>query len=271
MLLPWVPFLLFFLGLCVGSFVNVLTFRFGFSETASPRSLCMACDKQIAWYDLVPVLSYAALSGRCRECGSGLSIQYPLVELGVGALFLFAFLIVPPLLSFFSILAFAALLTFLAALVGLVAYDIRHTLVPMPFLYALIAAAAVAAAAQSAGAGSLLPIEDAAAGGAALFLFFMALFLGTRGKGMGEGDAYAAAAIGIMLGFFRGIEAVMIGVWSATIIALLLLALSKKRVTMKTEVPLIPFLAFGFLVALYTDFSPLSLVAPLANLFIGHL
>lgn len=95
---------------------------------------------------------------------------------------------------------------------------------------------------------------------------------------MGEGDAYVAGSIGILLGFFRGIEAIMVGVWSGTIIALSALLLSSlrgkirlfsrgSRVTMKTELPLIPFLAFGVGVVLFTSFSPIAALSSFSNLF----
>ncbi len=280
-MLAWLPLFLFFLGLSVGSFVNVLVLRFGFAERSASRSRCMACEREIPWYDLLPVVSFVALSGRCRFCGSALSIQYPLVELSVGALFMLSYLAVPPLVSFWSVIAFIALLAFLAALTGLVAYDIRHTLVPLPFIYAVVAFALVASLAQSLSVHSLAPLIDSALGGVALFGFFMAVVLVTKGRGMGTGDAYVAGGIGILLGLFRGIEAVMFGVWSGTAIALVVLLLSsvfrKTRlfpeslhVTMKTELPLIPFLAFGTAVALYTNLSPLSAAAWLSGLFFQH-
>lgn len=268
----FIPLLLFLFGLCVGSFVNVLTFRFGFAESRAPRSHCMACENEIAWYDLVPVLSYVALSGRCRSCGSALSVQYPIVELATGALFLGAFLATPPLPALPSIIAFAALLGFLAALVGLIAYDIRHLLVPMPFVYALIAFAACADLAQSLSIGSFTPLFEGAIGGAALFIFFYAIVLLTRGRGMGAGDAYVAGAIGLLLGPFRGAEAAMMGIWGGTLIALFLLFFAARlfprapRVTLKTALPLAPFLGGGALIAILTAFSPLSLVSSAVSL-----
>ncbi|MBV9349877.1 MAG: prepilin peptidase, partial [Patescibacteria group bacterium] len=214
---------IFFLGLCVGSFVNVLVFRFGFAERPQKRSRCMACDTEIAWYDLLPVISFFALGGRCRHCGSGLSIQYPLVELSTATLFTLAFALLPPALSFFSLLAFLSLCVFLAAFVGLVAYDMRHTLVPMPFLWWLIASASVASISQSIATASLSPLLESGLGAVALFCFFMLIVAVTRGRGMGAGDAYVGAAIGILLGFTRGIEAVMVGVWTGAVVGLLML------------------------------------------------
>ena len=100
---------------------------------------------------------------------------------------------------------------------------------------------------------------------------------------MGMGDVYVAGAIGALLGFMRGSEAVMMGVWLGTAVALIVLSLSSLfrlsrllpqnlHVTMKTELPLVPFLAAGTIAALFTDFSPLAAVAALTNLFSsGHI
>ncbi len=275
------PLFIFVVGLCVGSFVNVVILRFGFGETNQSRSHCMACATQIRWYDLLPVVSFTLLRGRCRVCGSALSRQYPLVEGAVGFLFLLTFISMPPVLSLWSVVAFVAFLVFLAALVALVAYDIRHTLVPLPFIYVLAASAFFAALAQSLSAHSLEPLFESILGGGGLFLFFFCIIAVTRGKGMGMGDAYVAACAGLLLGLWRGIEAVMLGVWSATAIYLLILLLSSLfsktrllpssfRVTMKTELPFVPFLALGILLALFTNISPLLAGTWLTNALWFH-
>jgi leader peptidase (prepilin peptidase)/N-methyltransferase len=89
----FVPVLVFLLGLCIGSFVNVLVFRLPESESVvSPGSRCRACDRPLAWYENIPLLSYLALGGRCRACRAPISFQYPLVELAVALLFVGNFL-----------------------------------------------------------------------------------------------------------------------------------------------------------------------------------
>jgi leader peptidase (prepilin peptidase)/N-methyltransferase len=76
------------LGLCVGSFLNVVILRQG-TGAFSGRSSCMSCAKTLAWYDLVPIASWVFLRGRCRACDSSISIQYPLVEGATAILFAF--------------------------------------------------------------------------------------------------------------------------------------------------------------------------------------
>jgi leader peptidase (prepilin peptidase)/N-methyltransferase len=75
------------LGLVLGSFLNVCTFRWPNEESViSPPSHCPKCDEPVRWYDNIPVVSYLALRGRCRSCNETISIQYPLVELATGVI-----------------------------------------------------------------------------------------------------------------------------------------------------------------------------------------
>lgn len=267
---------LFGIGLAVGSFVNVAVLRFGFKESSQARSHCMSCAAQIKAYDLVPIFSYLLLRGKCRACGSALSIQYPLVEITTGIFFLLAYIVMPPVLNQWSLVAFFSLLVFLAGFIALVAYDVRHTLVPMPFVWTLIVSALSASVSQSLFVGSFFPLIDSAWGAFALSGFFFAIYVLTKGRGMGLGDAYVAGAIGILLGLLRGIEAVMLAVWIGTVLSLALMALSSllrkfrlfgrmARVTMKTELPFIPYLALGTFLALFTGISPLAFGAWLAS------
>src|SRR5262245_40832353 len=81
------------LGLCVGSFLNVVLYRLplGLSITRPARSFCPNCRKQIAGYDNLPVLSWLLLRGRCRSCRAPISSRYPLVEAVTGLCFVLVF------------------------------------------------------------------------------------------------------------------------------------------------------------------------------------
>ena len=94
MLAEFILYVIIFLyGIVIGSFSNVLICRLPLKENiATHRSHCMTCGSQIQWYDLIPLVSYIILRGRCRHCGAGISAQYPLVEAanGFGYVFIFA-------------------------------------------------------------------------------------------------------------------------------------------------------------------------------------
>ena len=84
--------IIFLYGIVLGSFLNVLIYRLPLKENiATNRSHCMRCGKQIQWYDLVPLVSYIILRGKCRNCGDKISVQYPLIEAinGIGYVLIF--------------------------------------------------------------------------------------------------------------------------------------------------------------------------------------
>lgn len=249
--------LLFILGASVGSFLNVVVLRFGYSERGGERSACMACGTTLGALDLVPMFSYAALGGHCRTCGSSISIQYPLVEVLTGFLFVLTYLTVGTG-SVISEAEFVLFAGFWAAMVALVAYDIRHTLIPLPFVYALFGFAAVRVAIEVLLTNSSAPFMDAIWGALVCSSFFALINVLTRGRGMGIGDAYVAGAIGLMLGLEAGIVSSVLAVWIGSVVGLTLIALqslfqrlqlagSSRRVTLRTEIPFAPFLALGAL------------------------
>lgn len=249
----------FIFGLLIGSFVNVLTLRFGFTETPRHRSGCQACAHALRWFELVPVISYVVLRGRCGVCGSAIALQYPLVELLVGGLFVATYLAASPILSVWHVFSFAALLMFWASFILLLIYDIRHTLVPTAFIVPLVLSAIAARVGETFFVGSLLPFQDALLGALLLGGAFLVLVLITRGKGMGLGDVYVAAALGVLFGAGRGIEVVTLAFWIGAAIGIALM-LVKRQVRMKSEVPFVPFLFVAAVLGAYTAISPFALV-----------
>ena len=86
MLNPAIVFIIFLFGLCIGSFLNVCIYRLPASKTITdpPRSICPSCNRQIRYYDNIPILSYLWLKGRCRHCGTRIPFRYVVVELMTG-------------------------------------------------------------------------------------------------------------------------------------------------------------------------------------------
>ena len=103
--------LAFLFGLLAGSFLNVCIHRWPRGRSVvKPRSHCVRCRQTIAWYDNIPLLSYALLSGRCRHCGRRISVRYPLVELATGLLFFYFVATLGPTAAALKMCLFAAML-----------------------------------------------------------------------------------------------------------------------------------------------------------------
>ncbi len=120
--------LAFLAGLLIGSFLNVCVYRLPRDlSVVRPRSHCPACEKQIAWYDNIPLLSYALLGGRCRNCGQPIPVRYPLVELATGV----GFAVCVGALGW-SLAALKYSL-FSAILIALIATDIEERILPDEF------------------------------------------------------------------------------------------------------------------------------------------
>ena len=223
-------------ALAIGSFLNVVAARVPLRRSVvSGRSACMGCGQGIAWYDNVPVVSYLALRGRCRSCGTRISPLYPAVELATALLVAACFLV----FGLSGEAAVAAL--FCVVLVTLSASDLRHRLVPNVIV---LPAAAVVLAARTA----LDPSVEWAAGalGASLFLFLAVL---AYPKGMGMGDVKLALLLGAMLGRTVPV-ALMLGMLAALVPSVVLLA-RHGSAARKMAIPFAPFLSLGGVVALF--------------------
>src|SRR5574341_81843 len=131
-------FLLFFLGLAVGSFLNVLIDRLPKGESVIwGRSRCDHCKKPLRWWELMPVLSFLFLEGRCRRCHKAFTIQYPLVELATGIGFVYLGGIFPPSSPLVGVLVlFSCLLVMLVA-------DAKYQIIPDSMVVLGIVAAIV--------------------------------------------------------------------------------------------------------------------------------
>lgn len=213
------------LGLCLGSFANVCIYRLPRHESVvTPRSHCVACGQPLQPYDMIPVISYLILRGRCRRCGARISPRYPLVELSTGLLFLAAY----KLLGLTWELAAA----WLTIVVGTIAFvtDIEHRIIPnaltLPAIEAGIILSLPAGRFASAVLGALV------CGGA-----FMVIGIFGAGK-LGGGDVKLAAAIGAILGLKAGAVALFLGVLAGALIGLALIA--SGRATLKSYIPFAP-------------------------------
>lgn len=265
------PFFLvvwFVFGAIIGSFLNVVILRYNTGFALSGRSGCLSCGKQLEWYELIPVVSFIFLRGKCRSCESSISWQYPLVEAGTGALFAFTFLSFFNALTVSNISIVAFYLFVISLLVVITVYDIRHTIIPDGLVYAFIAVSFVKLFfTYSLYELTHFPhILDLFAG-PLLFLPFFLLWFVSRGRWMGFGDAKLALGIGFLLGIEGGISAIILAFWIGAVVSLVYILLGRiaesapvkkyalflhlKHLTIKSEIPFAPYLILGTLLVLF--------------------
>ncbi len=255
-------FVLFVFGVLVGSFLNVVILRYNTGmPIARGRSACFACNRQLSWYELLPLASFAVQGGKCRGCSSRISWQYPLVELATGLCFVAAYLVARSPMEF---LLLAALLCFYVAIF---VYDLRHKIIPDLFSYgaALIALALLALDWRSSGSLGYLSLLS----GPCLFLFFWFFWFVSRGRWMGLGDGKLALSVGWALGMSAGVSALLLSFWIGAAFTLALMAYQRifhrsKALGMKSQVPFGPFMLVAFLAVLLFHLDIPTLLAHLA-------
>lgn len=228
--------LVFLCGAALGSFLNVVIDRLPAGRSLlSPPSHCDSCQRRLGVLELVPILSYLALRGRCRHCGAAIPRRVVLVELGAGVMFLLLWwqLGLGPL--------FLRVAFYWLVLLALSIIDLKTGLLPDRIIFPVSAAALAISSLW--GAGPLLTL----AGGLAGFLVLFVPAVLSRGS-MGWGDVKMAGMLGLMAGFPRVFLALGIGIISGGLFAAFLL-LSRRR-GRKDPMPLGPFLALGTAVAL---------------------
>lgn len=235
--------LIFLIGLALGSFLNVVIFRIDeLSTILYDRSHCPKCKKVLAWYDLIPFLSYILLKAKCRYCNEKISMQYPLVEIGTALLYLFLYLAFGLSYSLlFYIIVFSLLMVVFV-------YDIKTQTVPEVFVWIALGLSLVGG-----WYFGNLTFLNSVVGGIIAGGFLGALVFFSKEKWMGAGDI----KLGIILGLLTGYPLVLVALFAAFVfgsiagIALILYkfgAVNGK--SLKTEMPFTPFLILGMLCAL---------------------
>jgi leader peptidase (prepilin peptidase)/N-methyltransferase len=225
-------------ALAVGSFLNVVVARLPERRSlARPRSACLSCGRELAWYDNVPVVSYLVLRGRCRGCGASIGVRYLAVELVTAVLVAACFLR-------FGLSAEAFLAAFFCAvLVALSAIDVERRILPDLIVLPSFAVVLVA----HAGLEPDRALEWTGASlGASLFLFLALL---AYPAGMGMGDVKLALLLGAMLGKYV-VVGLMLGMVAALVPSIVLLA-RHGLAARKMGIPFGPFLALGSVAALF--------------------
>lgn len=273
----FIYFLIFFiLGLFVGSFLNVVIYRYNSSlPLVSGRSKCFSCGKELSFFEMIPFLSFIFQRGKCTACQSKISIQYPVVEFLTGLIFALVFyrqyslidlyLNIPNGLVYLSALTLFYLVIS-SILIVIIFYDIRHKIIPNGLVYGFIILSFVKLVYFILRFGSFYgkDLYDLLAP-VLLFLFFGIIWLVSSGRWLGFGDVKLVFGIGALLGFTSGISAIVLGFWAGTAYIILYFILSKifpqkfGGVYRGMEIPFAPFLIAGLFISLFAKVDVLSL------------
>lgn len=231
-------------GLVLGSFLNSFIWRTKEQINIwKGRSQCTCCREQLRWYEIIPVISYIFLLGRCRKCRSFIPWHYPVVELGTALILLHTFYL-GSYTSFYSWF-FLRDIFLVVLLVILFVYDALYKIIlNSVIVLGVIGGVLVNIFSFSSNIIGSIGVGILIGGG-----FFLLQFLVSRGTWIGLGDVF----LGIMMGAWLGWQGVLLALFLSyifgAIYGLLLLATRKK--SWQSEVPLAPFLALGTFFSFY--------------------
>lgn len=231
---------IFFIGLCIGSFLNVCVFRIIKNQSVVwPSSYCDNCGAELKPLDLIPVISYVLLRGRCRVCKEKISIQYPLVELLNAVLYIglyekyglsfyfvkystiISIMIVSAIIDiktynvYINISIFALICGIIFDIIGFIFFDIKIA----TYLYGMIV----------------------------IYLVLLSIELITRS--MGRGDVYMASICGLFLGIKFIILTMIIAIILGGVTGVLFICFKCKD--KKDKLPFIPFIAVGAIMSMF--------------------
>jgi len=226
------------LGLCVGSFLNVVIYRLPKEMSlVVPPSHCTGCGYRLKWYDNIPLVSYFLVGGRCRRCRERISFRYVTVELLNMLLWLLS------VLCFWGESPVKAVTTAVicSCFICIFCIDIEHMLIFNRFIN-LIALCAIIEMIIDAGGAFDRIIGALVGGGIFAALYYFSLFA-LKKEGLGLGDVKLAASVGLLLGWQRFILAMLIASVFGSIVLITLNKLSGKN--KDTERPFGPFIVFG--------------------------
>ena len=245
-------------GLIIGSFLNCVIYRLERNEKLSGRSYCPNCKHTLNWLDLIPVFSFLFLAGKCRYCRAKISIQYPLIELLTGILYVLIFWslgfhwaigikmrdLINLLFSFYII----------SALIVIFVYDLKHYLIPDKVLFPAIIITFLYRFLDNLLNWDIIGNYIFAA--LIAFVFFLAIYLISKGRWMGFGDVKLAILLGLILGFPDILVGLFLAFFFGAIIGvgaifLSLPAGSQAKIGFKSEIPFGPFLITGTLITMF--------------------
>lgn len=231
----------FLLGSAVGSFLNVVIYRLPTRESIIfPPSHCPSCGHRLLSKDLIPILSYVLLRGKCRYCGTKISPRYILVELISGLYFALVFYFFG-----FSFFTFKSLI-FFSLLLPVFFIDLEHMIIPdiisIPGIFIGLILSLFNGNLKQSIFGSVFY------GGVLLFIYVSALLI-LKEEGMGQGDIKLGFMIGSFLGFKLSILSLFLSYFIGGLFSIALMGI--KRKDLKTAIPFGPFLIFSAFISMF--------------------
>lgn len=245
----------FVFGLGIGSFLNCIIYRLEIKKSfLKGRSFCPNCKHQLSWQDLIPIFSFVILRGKCRYCKKPISLQYPLVEIAIGVLFIliFQFLKLDFYLDFkFWTLSFIYYILVSCLLVIIFVSDLRHYIIPDEVVFPAILVSGIWNLVSGIFFHFYTKYEILNTIYSALIAagFFLLIVLVSKGNWMGVGDIKLVFLMGLFLGWPNTFVALFLAFFIGAIIGLGLVFFKNKA--LKSEIPFGPFLVFGTFVALF--------------------
>ena len=248
-----IALLVFFLGLSIGSFLNVVIDRLPQNKNIlRGRSSCDSCKKKLLWFDLVPVFSFINLAGHCRFCKQKINIRNPIVELITGILFVLTFFYLFTSVTF-DFIKFAFFLYIISSFIAIFFIDLKQGIIPDKIVYPAILLTFLYLIFYSPNlfANHLFPAVLS-------FLLFFLILLITGGRGMGFGDVKLSFLLGLFLGFPKIIAGIYLAFLTGAIVSIILIIWRKKA--FRGTIAFGPFLVLGGILALFLGERMVSLL-----------
>lgn len=235
--------LVFILGSALGSFLNVLIDRLSTDKPfVGGRSYCEDCKKELQGLDIIPLISYLILKGKCRHCKKKIPFRLFVVEFLTGLFSVLIFLLF--LQGVFSLPAALLIFLIIYAFFGIFVADIVYGIIPDLLVIASLLGSFFYVAVQG------FPLQNHLLSAFGTIAFFFFLFIITKGKGMGLGDVKLSFVLGFLLGFPLIIVSLYIAFLTGAVISIILVICKKLRFFGST-IPFGPFLVASSVVALF--------------------
>jgi len=247
----------FGVGLLWGSFFNVCILRLPFDQSiVFEGSRCPHCLTPLHWYQNIPIISFLWLRGKCGHCAAPISIQYPIIELLTGCLFLIMFLQYGPSLRFILYTTFAS------ALLVTTVIDLYHQIIPDEIsLSGIVTGFCVSLIIND--ISWIESVTGILLGGGSFFLIATLYEKISGREGLGGGDVKLLAMIGAWLGYKSIIPVIIISSTVGSLVGIVIMLSQRKD--LKTAIPFGPFLALGAMAYLFWSQQILSLLFPFAS------